>query len=263
MTTRTLGRTIGDGALAGAVAGGIGAALQYWLVEPSIRAAIALEEAAAEATSNSHGAGESGAHSHGGEAVIGRSEQVLTGLVTVLIIGVLIGIAFALTHRFLGMRLPGRGVAGTTMSLAGLGFIALTLAPAVVVPANPPAVGDPDTVAYRTLVYLATIICAAALTAVVSGVARHRNLRPGQRYVAATMLGLIGAVLVVWALPNVTEAIPAAVPADLVWQFRTRSLAQVGAMWAVLAAVLAYLADDTRRDVRPRTTTPAYASVDV
>ncbi|MFM9797414.1 CbtA family protein, partial [Streptomyces turgidiscabies] len=46
MRPMTLGRTIGCGAIAGAVAGVIGAAAMYWLVEPSIRAAIAIEEAA-------------------------------------------------------------------------------------------------------------------------------------------------------------------------------------------------------------------------
>lgn len=262
MITRSLGRTVGDGALAGAVAGGIGATLQYWLVEPSIRAAIALEAAGAEATAHSHGAGDSGAHSHGGETIVGRSEQVVTGLVTVLLVGVLIGIAFALTHRLLRSWLPGRGTVGSVMALAGLGFTVFTLAPAIVVPANPPAVGDPDTVDYRTLVYIATIVCAAVLTVAVAEVARHRELRPGQRVLAATALGLLGAVLVVWALPSATDAIPANVPADLMWQFRTRSLAQVGAMWAVLGAAVAYLADDTRRSDQEQVTHHAEVSPD-
>ncbi|NYI45842.1 tetrahydromethanopterin S-methyltransferase subunit F [Nocardioides aromaticivorans] len=231
-----LGRTVGNGALAGAVAGGLGAAAMYWLVEPSIRAAIAIEEAG---TAHEHGAGAS--HDHGTEALVSRSEQVVAGLVTVLVVGVLIGIAFALAHRFLAPRLPGRTPVATTMVLAGLGFLTFTLAPAMVVPANPPAVGDPATVDLRTATYLGTIVCAVALTALVAGVARAGALAPGTRAVAAAALGVVGTVVLVAVLPHAADPVPANVPADLIWRFRVASLAQIGLMWLAMGATCAWL----------------------
>lgn len=246
MSTITLGRTIGNGALAGAVAGGLGAAAMYWLVEPSVRAAIAIEEAG-----SAHEHATSQAHGHGGDALVSRSEQVVLGLVTVLVVAMLIGIAFALVHRFLAPRLPGRTTAATTMSLAGLGFVAFGLAPAIVVPANPPAVGDPGTVGLRTIVYLGTIVCAVALTALVTGVARADQLSSGTRAAAATGLGVVGTAILLVVLPHTADPVPANVPADLVWEFRVASLAQIGLMWVTLGAAFAWLGQ--QRTVATRT----------
>jgi predicted cobalt transporter CbtA len=218
------------------VAGGLGAAALNWLVEPSIRAAIAIEEAG---SAHAHAGGAS--HDHGSDALVARPEQVVLGLVTVLVVGILVGTAFALVHRFLASRLPGRSPAATTMTLAGLGFSTFTLAPALVVPANPPAVGDPSTVDLRTVTYLGTIVCAVALSALVLGVARSAALRPGTRAAAATALGVVGAAVLVAVLPHAADPVPANVPADLVWQFRVASLAQLGLMWLAIGATFAWL----------------------
>ena len=161
-------------------------------------------------------------------------------MVTVVLVGILIGIAFALVHRFLGTRVPGGTAAGSAMVLAGLGFLSFTLAPAIAVPANPPAVGDPATVDLRTLTYLGTILCAVALTAMVTGLARAKDLAPGSRAAAATALGIVGTAVLIWALPEAAP-VPTTVPADLVWQFRVGSLTQIGLVWLVLGAVFAYL----------------------
>lgn len=245
MSAPTLGRTVADGALAGAVAGGLGAAALNWLVEPSIRAAIAIEEAG---SAHEHAGG--AMHDHGADALVSRPEQVVLGLVTVLVVGVLVGIAFALVHRFLGVRLPGRTATGTTMCLAALGFATFTLAPALVVPANPPAVGDPETVGLRTVTYLGTIVCAVALAVLVVGVARSAALRPGTRAVAAAALGVVGTAVLVTVLPHAADPVPANVPADLVWEFRVASLAQIGLMWLTIGATCAWLGQ--RRAVVPQ-----------
>jgi predicted cobalt transporter CbtA len=264
MVTMTLGRTVGHGALAGAAAGGVGAAAQYWLVEPSIRVAIAIEDAAAtgsEMGDHTHPvADHATGHSHPAEALVSRGEQVVFGLITVLLVGILIGIAFGLIHRFLATALPGRTVAGSAMALAGLGFISFTLAPAIVIPANPPAVGDPATVNLRTLTYLGAIVGFVALTAVVTALARSKDRAPGSRAAVATAVGIVGTAVLIWALPDAADPVPPTVPADLIWQFRVESLTQIGLMWLVLGAVFAYLMpgrnpagpaipQDARRDV--------------
>lgn len=266
MVAMTLGRTVGHGALAGAVAGGLGAAAQYWLVEPTIRAAIAIEEAGAAATeAGDHDhtvADQVAGHSHAADALVSRGDQVLFGMVTVVLVGILIGIAFALVHRVLGTRVPGGTAAGSAMALAGLGFLSFTLAPAIAVPANPPAVGDPATVDLRTLTYLGTILCAVALTVMVTGLARAKDLAPGARAAAATAVGIVGTAVLIWALPEAAP-VPTTVPADLVWKFRVGSLTQIGLVWLVLGAVFAYLvpgrapsAADAAREHARRHATP-------
>jgi heme/copper-type cytochrome/quinol oxidase subunit 2 len=248
MDTVSIGRTLGHGALAGVVAGGAGAATMYWLVEPLIRAAIAIEEAGSEPEAHA-------GHAQAAGEVVTRGEQVSFGLATVVLVGILIGIAFALVHRFLRARLPGSSPAASVMALAGLGFVSFTLAPAIVIPANPPAVGDPMTVDARTLTYLGAIVGAVVLTAAVTGVARAKNLTHGARAVAATTLGIAGTAVLLWALPDVADPVPAAVPADLIWHFRVASLAQIGVMWLVLGAVFAFLTS-----ARPRLAPASHAS---
>ncbi|WP_128376526.1 CbtA family protein [Streptomyces cavernae] len=239
MAVMTVGRTIGYGTLAGAVAGGAGAAVQYWLVEPSIRAAIAIEDAKSATDHADHG--------HTSDVVVSRAEQVGFGLLTVLVVGTLIGIAFALVRRFLGDRVPGRSAAGSAIALAGLGFAACTLAPALVIPANPPAVGDPATVNARTVTYIGTIFCAIVLTAAVTALARVKRFEPGLRVVAATALALVGSIVLVWVIPDVADPIPSDVPARLIWNFRVGSLAQMGVMWLVMGGVFGYLSQAVAR----------------
>lgn len=236
MTTR---RTIGYGALAGAAAGAAGAGVQYWLVEPSIRAAIAIEDAKA--------AIDHADHSHLSDEVVSRGEQVWFGLLTVLVVGTLIGIAFALVRRVLGDRVPGKTAAGSAMALAGFGFVAFTLAPAIVIPANPPSVGDPSTVDARTRTYIETILCAVVLTCAVISVARTRRLEPRLRVLAATALATVGSIVLVGLISNVADPISSDVPAQLIWNFRVGSLAQIGLMWLVMAGVFGYLAETATR----------------
>lgn len=234
MTTHP-GRTIGRGALAGAVAGVVGAAVQYWLVEPSIRAAIAIEEAGAAA------AAESG-HVHGGEEpLVTRGQQVFFGLLTALVVGVLIGIAFAVAHRYLAHRVSNGAAVWSSMVLAGLGFLTFSLAPALVVPANPPAVGDPATVVARTTTYLASIFLAVVIVSAVVAASRRPGSSPRGRLVNATALGAAGLGVLMFLVPDVSDAIPATVPASLIWNFRIASLAELGFMWLFLGATFGWL----------------------
>ncbi len=235
----SLGGVAGHGALAGLVAGVAGAAAMYWLTEPLVDRAVALEE-----SMDVHGGHESvagGLHLHGGAELVSRPEQVVMGLLTVVVVGALIGVAFSVTHRFLASRLPGATTSASVMTLAALGFVCLTLAPAVVVPANPPAVGDPATVGTRTTVYLGSIVCAVGLCTLVVGVTRSSRLAPATRLVAATLLGLVGGAVLLASLPDVSGTIPVYVPADLIWSFRVASLTQIGLMWLVLGVAYAAL----------------------
>lgn len=256
MSTPTVGRAVGHGALAGAVAGLAGAAIMYFLVEPSIKAAIAIEEASTKAS-------EAAGHVHMSDEIVTRGEQVAFGLLTVLVVSTLIGVAFALVLRSLGRRLTDRDGPGAAMTAAGLGFLCFTLAPALVIPANPPSVGDPATVDARTLTYIGTIVCALALTTLVVAASRARGLSPRNRVLAATALGVLGVLVLRFAIPDTSSAIPADVPADLIWKFRLGSLAEIGSMWLVMAAAYGWLSAAPTRSgvpadpVRTHEVTPA------
>jgi hypothetical protein len=113
-----------------------------------------------------------------------------------------------------------------------------------VVPANPPAVGDPDTVTRRTLAYVLSILVAVLVVGAVSGLDRllaSRGLDPSVR----RSLDLLAAAVLVpvawWLLPDASSPIPSDVPASLIWDFRVASLLQLAAMWFVLGTVFGLL----------------------
>ncbi|NYI76722.1 CbtA family protein [Nocardioides panzhihuensis] len=247
-TPATLGRTVGHGALAGAVAGCAGAAVMYFLVEPSIRTAIAIEDAASKAAESSgHSHTHAPGHTHVSSELVTRGEQVVYGMLTAVVVGTFIGVAFALVHRYFGRRIAGRGLPGSALILAALGFLTLTLAPAIVIPANPPAVGDPATVNLRTLTYVGTIVCAVAFTGMVIAASRATSLSTRNRTLAASAVAVAGVMVLLFGIPNRPDAIPADVPAGLIWSFRLGSIAQLASMWLVMGAVYGWLATGSRK----------------
>lgn len=237
MTYRTL---ITRALTAGLVVGVLLAGYTYVVVEPVIDDAIALEEQLAA----DHDHADETGHSHDeGEALFTRSEQVGGGLAASVIYAVVLSAAFGTVLAATRHRLPGRSDFVRSVWLAAVAFGCLALVPAVKYPANPPAVGDPETVGQRTVQWLvlvaAALVLAWALTRL-SGSLRARFEDPTRVLVvaAATVLAF-GAVLSV--LPGTPDAIDARVPAALVWDFRIRSLGGLALLWAGLGVGVGWL----------------------
>jgi predicted cobalt transporter CbtA len=149
-------------------------------------------------------------------------------------------VVFARTRH----RLPGLTDHSRSLWLAVLGFGVFVAMPALAVPADPPGVGDPDTVTRRTLIYLLTVLVGLLLAGAVSGLdhlLRHRGVRQPLRLTADLAAVAVLVPVCLWLLPGASSSIPADVPADLVWDFRLASLAQQATMWLVLACVFGLL----------------------
>ncbi len=135
--------------------------------------------------------------------------------------GGLFALAFALAHG----RMGAFGPRTTSALLALSGIVAITIVPNLKYPANPPSVGDPETIGMRTGLYFSMI--AISLAAMIAAwMARNRLLRPYGEWNAALIAGaayLIAVVLVAVALPTVNE-VPEEFPAVALWQFRMASL---------------------------------------
>lgn len=243
------------GLLAGLLAGIAAFVVAYAVGEPSVSAAIALEdssgghshgtdEGTATGTNEDHDHGTAaGGHDHGGATEVPRSLQSTLGLATATVVagvtlGGLIGVVSALALGRFG-RLGARGV---PLLVAGLGFVAVYLVPFLAYPPNPPAVGSGDTIGYRTALYflLVAISVIAGVTAVLVG----RRVAPRWGAWYATLVCAAGYVVVVGlasSLMPTYDEVPEGFPASLLYEFRKSSLIVQTVLWGTIGLALAEL----------------------
>ncbi len=182
------------------------------------------------------------AHDHQEEApVVSRAVQKSFGLVTAAVVyglslGGLFALAFAAVYGRVGRASPAR----TSVLLAAFAFVVVFLVPFVKYPANPPSVGDPDTITKRTAVYLVMI-----LVSVLAAVAalRLRGLLAERRSGSTATLAACAAYLVVvvvagLALPSVHE-VPETFPAETLFRFREASIGVQAVLWTTIGLVFA------------------------
>lgn len=227
------------GVAAGAVAG-VCAALVMWLVvEPVIRRALVVEAA--------RGGGQ-----HDEAPLVPRAVQVGGGLFTAVLVGVILGVVFTVVFARLRPRLPASTDLGRSMVLAATGFGVFVLLPAVHIPANPPGVGDPSSVGERTLIFALTILLGLLGIGVVLALDRAvRNVVTVPVRVGLDVLaGVVWLVAMLVLVPGSSDPVPADVPADLLWEFRLASLAQLAAMWLALGLGFGVLVDARTRRAR-------------
>lgn len=221
------------GLLAGLLAGVAAFVVAYVGGEPSVAAAISLEETAP-------GAG----HTHDPATTeVPRTLQSTVGLLTGTVVagttlGGLVGVLTALAVGRLGSLSP----RATTGVVTAVGFVTVYLVPFVAYPPNPPAVGSGDSIGLRTALYF-TMMAIGVLAAVIAiGVARRLAERLGGWH--ATLAATAGFLLVVLTavalMPGFNE-VPADFPATVLYEFRMASLATQLTLWAVLGVVLAEL----------------------
>lgn len=223
-------------ALLGAAVAGLAAALVSWLlVEIPIRSALAIEAGRDEAR-----AGHSHPHA---EEMFDRNTQVIGGMLAAVLVALALGVVFAIVFARLRARLPGHTDFGRALTLALAGFVVVSLLPAIKYPANPPAVGDPETVNVRTEYYFSFLAAAILVTLAVLALRRRlpSHWPASWATTVSAVLVITGYGLLVGVWPGSPDSIPADVPAGLIWQFRLSSLAELATLWATLGVVTGLL----------------------
>jgi hypothetical protein len=224
------------GMLVGLLAGLLAFAFARLVGEPEVERAIAFETRMDQARGE---APEPEMVSRG----VQRSFGLLTGVVVYgTAIGGLFGLVFAFAYGRMGISHP------RTLSavLAAMGFVAIVLIPTLKYPANPPSVGNPETIGVRTAAFFLLIVCSIAAMVLALQVRGSLSIRLGvwnsSLLAAALFLVIMG--IVSYALPVVDE-VPAGFPVTLMWRFRVTALGIQGIMWATLGIVFGWL---TERD---------------
>ncbi|MGF0165165.1 CbtA family protein [Streptomyces koyangensis] len=246
MNTLSVRALLVRGMLAGLAAGAAALLVAYFLGESRVDAAIALEE---------HAAG--GHHDHGGEEeLVSRAVQATGGLATgVLVFGVAVGGIAAIAFCIALGRIGRFGPRATAAFVALGGLIAVYVVPFLKYPANPPAVGDGDTIGKRTALFFLLVLLSVLLA--VGAVLLGRRLAPRlgnwHATVAAGAAFLLAVALAYVFLPSYNEVGPD-FPGQLLWQFRLATLAVQAVLWAVFGLVFGALAERllTPASARPR-----------
>ncbi|GAB2970442.1 CbtA family protein [Streptomyces pseudoechinosporeus] len=238
MDSATVRNLLVRGMLAGLAAGLLALVVAYFLGEPRVDEAIAFEEAHA--------------HEHGGEELVSRTMQSTAGLSTgVLIYGVAFGGIAALAYCFALGRIGRFGPRASALMLSTAGLLAVYVVPFLKYPANPPAVGNPDTLNQRTTLYFLMVVLSVLLT--VGTVILGKRLAPRLGNWNATLSAGAFFILVVglaYALLPSFNDVPEGFPGTLLWQYRLAALAIQVTLWTAYGLVFGYLAE---RVLAPRT----------
>jgi predicted cobalt transporter CbtA len=233
------------GMLAGLAAGLLAFVFAKLFGEPQVDKAIAFEEATSPPSSEA--------------PLVSRGMQSTLGLLTgTVVYASALGGVFALVFATAYGRIGKANPRTTAAVLALVGFVVIFLVPFTKYPSNPPAVGNDDTIGYRTKIFFVMIA--------ISVVAAIGALRLGRDFVRRFgawngVLAAAGAFVVLIAvgelmMPSLDE-IPKGFPPSVIWHFRVATLGIQTVIWASLglifgAAAQRFLVGAPQRVPKPR-----------
>lgn len=238
--------------LVGLLAGLLVFGFARWTGEPQVDRAIAYEPSMDKAK---------------GEApepeMVSRPVQRGPGLLAgTVVFGTALGGIFGLVFAFSRGRLSQSRPQVLSALIAGISFVTIVLIPSLKYPANPPAVGDPDTIGIRTAAYFLLItISIVAMTLAIK--ARGRWLKSLGNWNATVLVGLlyIGVVTLCSQFMPAIDEVPSGFPASLLWNFRIASLETQVVLWSSLGLLFGWLTERAERVARPRGLAPSDEAV--
>lgn len=222
------------GMAAGLLAGLLAGLFAFFSGEPFIDRAIELEQASA-------GAGQ-------GEEVFSRAIQKVGLFFATGVYGVTIGGVFGLAFAYFRGRLASSTEWSRSLSFTGAVFAGVSLIPFVKYPANPPTVGDPETIGARTVAYLVMVVFSvfAVLAAwYVARMLRGRGISSPARQIAVG-LGFVG-IMAAGFLGLPASADPGDFPAGWLWSYRVSSLGTLLVFWTGLGVMFGLLCERANR----------------
>ena len=214
--------------ISGALAGLVHGTVNFTIVEPYLDQAIGLENeslfASGEAEDNLEFWAEYESY-----RIWQKSGQILAGVILGIAMGSLFGIVYALSRN----SLPGKNDVTKAMVLSGIMWVTIYLIPFLKYPANPPTVGENETVVLRTFLYL--LLIAISGIGALGFYKLFTRLQNNKKYFA--LLGYIIFIAVVFfVMPENPDVITA--PMNLVNEFRLVSVLGVSSFWGSVGIIL-------------------------
>lgn len=221
-----LGITIFSGLFAGTIL----AIINLGLVEPYIDQAIALE------VKKSIDAGE---EVNPAEIANYRIWQKGGGIAAGAVYGISLSALFGIVFVFGRKSLPGNNSKKKAIFLAAVIWFVLYFVIAIKYPADPPAVGDPETIYYRQSLYVA-YLAISGFSALSLGIIWNRIRMTSKKII----LPLIYAGIMITAyvgMPSNPDSI--SISMDLIQTFRFLTAITIGVFWGILGIIFGSLWD--------------------
>ncbi|MGH9992360.1 MAG: CbtA family protein [Nitrososphaera sp.] len=220
--------------VSGAIAGTFLGIVNQGIVEPYIERAVEIEMQNASQNGEIINPIEFAAY-----RLWQKGGEIAAGTILGMSVGALFGIVFAYSRG----SLPGSSEKKKALILAGILWLVIYLMPAIKYPANPPAVGDPETIYYRQSLYLA-FLAISGLGALGLALLYRRMKFTRVKKVAIPLAYaaiMAGAFLL---LPPNPDKITA--PLDLVLGFRLASGFTMTVFWVLIGIVSGIFWDKLR-----------------
>lgn len=229
-----VGNLLLRGMLVGVLAGLLAFGFARIFGEPQVDRAIAFEEQMDQAKGEAPE-----------EELVSRGTQAGLGLATgVIVYGAAIGGLFALVFAFVQGRVGRLGPRATAALLALAAFVAIVLVPDLKYPANPPSVGNPETIGLRTELFFVMLVISVAAMVLAVMLARRLSATIGfwNATIVAGAAFIVVIVIAQYALPEINE-VPEQFSAVLLWRFRTASLGIQVVLWTTIGLLFGALTE--------------------
>ncbi len=214
----------------GVIAGIILAFLNLGIVEPTIDKAIALEVQKQAS---------SGENVNMSALIDYRYWQKAGAFAGGAIYGAGFASLFGVIFVFARSKLPGKNNKQKAILLAGIMWLVLFLMVALKYPANPPAVGDPETIYYRETLYVGYIMI-SGLAALGMAVIWIRTTINSKKIIIPLMYAaiMVTAYVVMPSNPDKIE-----ISMGLLQTFRILTAITIGVFWGILGIIFGLLWD--------------------
>lgn len=217
--------------ISGALAGLVHGSSNLFLVEPYLDEAIGIENQNLFASGEEDDTLEFWVEYEGYRAWQ-KSGQILAGVILGTSIGALFGIVYALSRN----SLPGNNDVKKALVLAGIMWFTIYFIPFLKYPANPPTVGETETVVLRGIFYL-SFIALSGLSAF--GFYKLSKLFQGKKKLVALVGYAVFISLIFTVMPENPDKVTA--PMELVNGFRIMSVIGVSTFWIAIGLILGLL----------------------
>jgi|SRR4051794_30723988 hypothetical protein len=248
-------RIIWRGLLAGAIGGLLAFVFARVFAEPQIQRAIDYEDGRDHAQEALNSAVGITPHEHG--ETFSRAVQGNVGVgVGMILFGVAMGALFAVAYAICLGRIGRLRPRSLAVLVAGGGFLGIYLVPFVKYPADPPAIGDDDTIRQRSGYYLLMVVASILFLVLTVWLGKRLQARFGTWNATLIAAGafLVATAIVMLVLPRVAETpepltdatgriMFPGFPADVLFHFRFFSVGAQLVLWATIGLVFAPMAE--------------------